>query len=154
MDKVIFGKPHHQAEKRNSIIAFVEGLDGKILTINWGNNLGGKLLIGGGLNEGEDLVKCAEREIIEETGYTDLEHIETLPQTIINNYFAASKNVWRTINITALKFKLTSDSKQKTKLEEDEKDKFTVEWHTKEELANSIKDPAHAYVFKEFGEVN
>ncbi len=147
---VVFGAPHPDAQPRSSIIAYVEDEEGKVLTINWGDALGGKLLVGGGLTAGEDPVACAQREIAEETGFTDLEHIETLPHTITNNYFAASKNVWRTITITALKFKLKSRKQTTTNLEEDEEGKFTVEWTDVEALRKEMRDPAHAYVLRSF----
>ncbi|HEY9585296.1 MAG TPA: class I tRNA ligase family protein, partial [Candidatus Paceibacterota bacterium] len=117
---------------------------------NWGDTLGGKLLVGGGRTENEDPVKCALREIAEETGYTDIEFIERLPQTITHNYFAASKNVWRTIDVVALKLRLKSEARNEPSLEEDEKNKFTVLWQTKEELSNDITDKAHGYVFRKF----
>ncbi|OGZ46165.1 MAG: hypothetical protein A2756_06165 [Candidatus Ryanbacteria bacterium RIFCSPHIGHO2_01_FULL_48_27] len=147
---VVFGTPHKNAEPRSSIIAYVENTDGKILTINWGNTLGGKLLVGGGLATGENPIECAQREIIEETGFTDLEYIETLPRTFVNNYFAASKNIWRTITVTALHFKLKSEKRSIPKLEKDEEGKFNVEWTDIETLHKEIRDPAHAYVLRSF----
>jgi valyl-tRNA synthetase len=149
-DSVVFGTPHPDAQPRSSIIAYVEDEDGKVLTINWGDALGGKLLVGGGLTAGEDPIECARREIAEETGFTDIEHLETLAQTVTNNYFAASKNVWRTITITALKFKLKSQKRTATKLEEDEQGKFAVEWTDIDTLRKEMRDPAHAYVLRSF----
>ena len=149
--EIVFNKTHPEAEKRKSIIAYVESFDGsKILTINWGDRLGGKLLVGGGLKDGEDPISCALRELTEETGYTDIEFIEALPQKITHNYFAASKNTWRSITITALKFRLRSQNRVEPQLEQDEKGKFSVEWNTKDTLRTDIKDLAHSYVLRTF----
>ena len=151
-DTPVFGTPHDKAEKHSSIIAYVENTDGKILTINWGK-LGGRLLVGGGIRENEDPVECASREITEETGYVDLEHVRTIKYSIVNNYFAASKNVWKKINITALHFRLRTNNQIKQKLEKNEQGKFIVEWEDIEALRKEIKDPAHAYILRLFANI-
>ena len=68
------GEKRENEEYRRSIVALVKyPKTNEYLTLNWGK-LGGRLLIGGGLEEGEDEVECAIREIEEETGYSDLKY--------------------------------------------------------------------------------
>lgn len=87
----ITGKPQQNPEFRRSIVALVrDPKDGKILSINWGPATGGNLLVGGGLNEGEDPVECAKREITEETGYQDVKFLSK-SETIHHYYFAHSR---------------------------------------------------------------
>lgn len=151
---VVFGVAHKDAEPRSSIIAYVEDATGeKILTIHWKDELGGKLLVGGGLEGNEDPLLCAKREIAEETGYTDLEYVGKIENKITNHYYAYSKKVLRTIDITALHFKLKSNTKKEPQLEENEQGKFSVEWSDKATLASELKDPAHAYVLRTFAKI-
>ena len=145
----VTGTPQPDPEFRQSIVALVERADGKILSINWGAKLGGNLLVGGGLEDGEEVVATAQREIAEETGYTDVELVGQ-SETIHHHYFAASKKKQRRIAATGLHFKLTSDQQKKPQLEHDEVGKFTVEWLTPAEAEARIKDPLHAYVLSKF----
>src|SRR5207253_1212054 len=67
--------------------------------------------------------------------------------SIHHNYFAHSKNVARRIEATALLFDLVSDEKKETQLEEDEKNKFTVEWLSEADVLAKVKDELHATSF-------
>jgi len=137
-------------EYRQSIVALIEDpKTGKVLSINWGNALGGNLLVGGGLEEGENPIDCAKREITEETGYKNIEFVAQ-SELIHHHYRAHSKNVNRNIDAIGLYFKLIDDEQIEQSLEENEQNKFTVEWVEKEELASKIKDPLHLYVFNKF----
>jgi leucyl-tRNA synthetase len=146
----ITGTPLENEEYRKSIVALVENpKTGKVLSINWGEALGGNLLIGGGLEEGEDPVECAKREITEETGYTNVEFIAQ-SEVIHHHYRAHSKNVNRNIDAIGLYFKLINEEQVEQSLEENEKNKFTVEWIDKKEISSKIKDPLHGYVLNKF----
>ncbi len=146
----VTGTPQENPEHRKSIVALVENpADGKVLSINWGAGMGGHLLIGGGRDEGEDPEACARREILEETGYADLELVG-ISETIHHNYYAHSKKVARLIDAVGLHFRLKSDKPEATKHEADEAGKFTVEWLASADAQTKIADPLHAYVLKKF----
>lgn len=146
----ITGKLQENPEFRRSIVALVrDPKTRKIISINWGPSAGGNLLVGGGLNDGEDPVECAKREIAEETGYQDVNFISK-SETIHHHYFAHSKNKARQIDAVGLHFELLSDKRAAAQLEEDEKNKFTVEWLTEEEADSRINDELHKYVFNKF----
>jgi leucyl-tRNA synthetase len=135
-------------EFRQSIIAIVEDpKTGKFLTLNWGKELGGQLFIGGGLDEGEDVETTARREITEETGYTNLEFIGQTG-TLHHHYRAYSKNVNRIINVTGLHFRLTNDAQADVKLEDNEVDKFAIEWLTAAQVEQLIVDESHLLSFQ------
>ncbi len=134
-------------EFRKSIVAILwDKKQNKFLSINWGKNLGGNLFIGGGVDGDEDSIICATREIKEETGYT---HIRYLSKTevIHHNYFAHSKNVGRRIEAVGLLFELIDDTQEEVSLEENEKNKFTTEWLSKQEVESKIEDALHALVY-------
>lgn len=143
------GEKRDNEEYRKSIVALVKDpKTDKYLTINWGP-LGGRLLIGGGLEENEDAVKCALREITEETGYTDLKYLGKT-STIHHHYFAFSKNKARYIDATGLYFELESDNRIEQQLALDEQNKFTVEWVSKDVVEKEITDMLHKAVYNDF----
>ncbi len=142
----VTGTPQINPEFRKSIVAIVlDKKNNKVLTIHWGN-LGGKLFIGGGQEEGEDVVSTALREIKEETGYSDLVFVSRTP-TIHHSYFAHSKNVARNIDAIGLLFELTSEAREDQKLEVDEQGKFTVEWLDTIQAEKEVTEPLHNTVF-------
>jgi len=142
------GVPQENPEFRKSIVAIVrDPKTNKFLSINWGAKNGGNLFVGGGREENEDIVETAIREIIEETGY---KNIELVSQTgkMHHNYFAHSKNVARRIEANALLFDLIDDEQTETTLEADEKGKFTVEWLSESEALSKVSDALHATSFE------
>jgi len=144
----ITGELQNNPEKRKSIVAIVKNPStGKIISINWGKNAGGNLFIGGGRNDGEDIVETAKREIEEETGFKNVKLISQT-ETIHHHYFAHSKNVAREIDVVGLYFELENEEKSEQKLDEAEKGKFTVEWISEAEAEKKVEDALHSYVFK------
>ncbi len=146
----VTGKPREKEEYRKSVVVVVENpKNGKVLTFNWGKELGGYLILGGGMETNEDPIEAAKREILEETGYKNVEFVAK-SETIHHHYRAHSKNVNRYIDAVGLHFRLKDESKENTKLEDSEKGKFKLEWKEKNEVANLIEDELHHYVFARF----
>jgi leucyl-tRNA synthetase len=145
----VTGEKQENPVPKQKIVALVEH-DGKILTIHWPSELGGRLLIGGTLNDGEDPVIAATREIAEETGYTDLELVQRADEMVHHSYFAFSKKQPTIGHTTILHFRLKSEMKSNQQLEKDEQGKFSVEWVTPEQALKEIHDPQHQYVFARF----
>ncbi len=142
----VTGTPQEDPEHRRSIVAIVRDPKAqKFLSINWGKQ-GGNLFIGGGRDEDEDIIQTAQREIAEETGYTNLMFIAKTGR-IHHHYFAHSKGVARQIEAHGLLFDLVDDSQQATKLEADEQGKFTVEWLPKNEVESKVREALHALVY-------
>ncbi len=141
----VTGTPHANETKKNSIVAIVYNpKNEKYLTLNW-HELGGRLFIGGTIKDGEDAKECALREIKEETGYCDLTLEYTLP-LINHHYYAYNKDKYFNIDSTGLFFKLNSEKQVAQNLEVDEK--FNVEWVSKEEVINEVKDELHMKTFE------
>jgi leucyl-tRNA synthetase len=65
----------------------------------------------GGVEEGEDLVQAATRELMEETGYTDVVYKRTLGFPVQAGYFAPHKDENRLAIATAVYFELGSHAK-------------------------------------------
>jgi leucyl-tRNA synthetase len=147
----ITGILQENEEFRKSIVALVrDPKSNEILTIDWGDKLGGTLLIGGGVSKDEDEIECAKREILEETGYKNVKFIGKTQEKIHHHYRAHSKEVNHYIHATGLYFELTDEQRIGQKLEADEKNKFNVRWLGIEKAEEKIKDPLHKYVFDKF----
>jgi leucyl-tRNA synthetase len=143
----VTGIPASNEEDRKSIVAIVRNpASGKLISINWGEKLGGNLFVGGGREADEDPVEAARREIKEETGYKNLRLIHKT-ESIEHHYIAHSKNVNRRIEAIGLLFELENEDQDPVSLEENEKDKFKVEWLSERKAEEKVQDPLHKYVF-------
>jgi len=146
----ITGKKNSVEKHKRSIVALVKNpKDGKILTLDWGEKFGGKLLVGGTLEDGEDFIDCAKREIAEETGYKNVKFVDKT-EIVHHYYFAYSKNKEKYIEAVGLLFELGGEERVEQKLEEHENGKIEVKWCTKDELAVEIQDSLHRFVFDRF----
>jgi leucyl-tRNA synthetase len=145
----VTGIPRPDPEFRRSIVAILRNPKGNtFLSINWGKELGGNLFVGGGRDENEDIETCAKREILEETGY---KNVQLVAQTgrIHHNYFAHSKNKNRRIEAYGLLFDLVDDAQEEQVLEADEQGKFTTEWLSQADAEAKIVDELHSLVYEQ-----
>jgi leucyl-tRNA synthetase len=104
----------------------------------WGN-LEPKTFIIGGVEEGEDSLVAAEREIKEETGYLNIKFVEELPLEFQSNFFAAHKDVNRTVHVKTFVFDLLNE--EKTDIMEDEyftKDSHEARWIPFDEVEKTV----------------
>lgn len=101
--------------------------DDTFLTLKWKNHDWHTFVVGG-IEEQEDMVEAAKREVLEETGYTDLALARILGEPVQAKYFAAHKDENRTAYVTALVFDLQSDARQP--ISEEEEREHDVEWRT------------------------
>lgn len=65
----------------------------------------------GGVEEGEDIVEAAKRELAEESGYTDVKFIRKLGNPVQAGYFAPHKDENRLAISSGLYFELQSDTR-------------------------------------------
>ncbi len=139
-----------QFVKSNKIVAIVENDNKEVLTINWGPERGGRLLVGGTTQNLENPTETALREVTEETGYKDLEVIEVGEEIYHYKYFAFSKNEAHSCDTKFVHIRLKSYDCQPQKLDESEVNKFSVEWILFEQAAREIIDPMHLYAVVRF----
>ena len=103
----------------------------KYLTLKW-KKVPWRTFVTGGIEEGENAVESAKREITEETGYTDIELIRRLGGDTQAEFYAAHKGVNRIAHDVLLFFELKSNARQT--VTEEELEKHEVEWISKEEF--------------------
>jgi len=143
----VTGMPLPNAEFRRSVGVIIRNpKTNELLTLNWGPKLGGHLFIGGGREEGEDIEQTARREVLEETGYKNLKLVAKTGKTHVN-YFAYSKNVARNVEAYGLLFDLIDDERVPTKLEDNEKGKFAIEWLPQHLIDAKVTDPGHINMY-------
>ena len=114
--------------ERKAIHAVIRKNNGDILLLYWkGEEWKGKppvTFVIGGVENGENLINAAIREIKEETGFLNLKFIEQLPISTQSRFFAAHKDVNRIANVTCLVFDLINEDR----MEVDEKEKKLHDW--------------------------
>ena len=146
IEQITGSKAANESYKKSIVALVYDPKTNKYLTINW-KEKGGRLLIGGTVNENEDLVECAIREIAEETDYIDLKYIDS-SSPINHHYYAFNKDKYFEIEATGIYFELLSDKKEIGSLDDDEVDCFNVEWVSKEEIEKEIEDELHRTIFE------
>lgn len=146
-----FGTPQPDEIKKDAIIAVLrDPRNGKVLVLDWGErkqDSGGVMFVGGGIEEGEDPVEAARREITEETGFTNFTHIVTADTWVNNHFYSNVKSKQYHAKFLPILFELDDDTQIERQLDDNE-DQFTLTWIDEDMLAEVISEPAHYHGYK------
>ncbi len=115
----------------------------KVLCLKW-PEFDWQTFVIGGIEEGEDVIEAGKREIVEETGYTDVEFITHLGKTS-SGFFAAHKDVNRIAHATGLLFELKSDAQNPVHPEETKNHAYS--WIPKDEVSSYINIDNQNYIW-------
>lgn len=98
---------------RHAVVCLVKRADGTYLTLKY-RKLDWHAFVIGGVENNEDIVDTAKRELKEETGYVDVTYEGRMPFALNSIFYAEHKDVNRDIRADVLLFKLNSDKQVKT----------------------------------------
>lgn len=134
--KVIdYSHPPKEGEKtveRKAIHAIiVDPKTQKILTLRW-NKFPWTTFVTGGVEGDEDVIEAARREILEETGYSDLKYIKTLGGPVECHFYAEHKKENRKAYFSTIVFELQSNKREE--VSEAEKNTHDISWVSWEEF--------------------
>ncbi len=125
-------RTNEPAIKREVVAAVVRNpKDDTYLCISWkGHSMNG--LVTGGIEEGEDIVETAKREVLEETGYKNLKLVEE-PSVVINTFFYHRiKKVNRWARFHYVFFEL--ENSERGVVDKNEADLHEVVWKKRDQL--------------------
>ncbi len=100
----------------------------------------------GGIEGDEDTITGGERELLEETAYTDYEILGELPEVYYDDFYAAHKGVNRHIEAHTIYGRLKSLEQGKRSTEE--ADLADVLWIDESEVAEKLHTDAHRWDFE------
>jgi len=115
------------------------------LTLDWGE-FGWRTFIVGGVDENEDLITAAKREIMEETGYKNLRFVKNLHKSC-GSYFAAHKKENRLADADGLLFELIDE--EQGPISKEEEKKHTMRWTKAKEVDNCITISSQKYAWEQ-----
>lgn len=105
--------------------------DNKVLMLKW-KKFPWTTFITGGIDDNEDAIQAAQREILEETGYKNVRLIRTLGDPVESHFYANHKGVNRKAHFTAMLFELVDEDREE--MSDEEKAIHNCVWMTWDEL--------------------
>ncbi len=125
-------RPDEEIIKREAICAIVRNpKDDTYLCISW-KDVEMHGLVTGGIEEGEDIIESARREVLEETGYKNLQYVERPPITINTFFYHRLKKQNRWAHFHYVFFDL--ENEERDPIPDAEAKLHDVVWKKKEEL--------------------
>lgn len=131
-----FGIKRENEERRDGGIGIVFDPNTQKYAVGKQHENGALRLFSGGVDPDEDLEKGILREVTEESGLYDFEHVENIGQGYAH-YYNSLRKVNRVTLSSCLLVVLKSRDLKPVKLEDHEK--FSLEWVSQQELMDDLK---------------
>ena len=139
--------PGKQKQERQNVQAIVKDVKtGKYLCLHSKKHHWNTFPMGG-VNEGENLIEAAKREVLEETGYKNLINAKILGGKVRAEYFAKHKDQNRVSFTSLVYFELGSE--ERDLISEEEKEENEILWIEKEKLNTTFMCHAEMDVWLE-----
>ncbi len=137
--------PDQPIVERNTINAIIYNrAKNEVLCLDW-PKFDWHTFVIGGIEGDEDPIESAKREILEETGYKNIEFISETGKTR-SGYYAAHKKENRISNATGLLFELVDETREATT--ESETANHVFKWIPRGEVADFINLDSQRYIWK------
>ena len=128
----------YEVVKRNNIAAIIK-YQKEILLLNYNNVNYSMSLVTGGVEDGEEMLDAVRREVIEETGYSDIKSVTPIDCINISRFFVEHKNQNR--EATYYPFLVILNSKDRIEIAKEEANEHKCVWVPIEDLeATNIFD--------------
>jgi len=125
-------RPELELVRREAVCAVVRNPKDDTYLCNSWKTVKMNGLFTGGIDEGEDAVEAARREVMEETGYKNLKHVVHPPLSINTFFYHRIKNQNRHAHFQFVFFDLIDD--ERNEVTEEEAALHEVVWKKREEL--------------------
>ncbi len=136
--------------ERDTINAIIyDPVKNEVLCLDW-EKFGWKTFVIGGIENNEDPIAAATREIQEETGYKNIKFIAEVGRSK-SGYYAAHKKENRISNAVGLLFELVDSEQVDTK--ESETANHVIKWIPKDEVSSYISLASQKYIWEKALEV-
>jgi leucyl-tRNA synthetase len=134
--------------ERDAIFAIVKHWkEDKYFCLNW-KEFGWKSFVIGGIEKGEKPEDAARREVIEETGFSDIKSITSAGFDLYSQFFARHKDVNRSSKFRTFLVQLKSGKREET--QEEHTKNHSGEWIDKGQVAKYLNLENNKYLWNNF----
>jgi leucyl-tRNA synthetase len=145
IDNVQPPKDGLETTNRKGVMIIIKHWNEDKYLLNISEKYNWKILFTGGIEEGESVYEAARREVLEETGFKDIESVQKVNFAHTDNFERVHKGDNARVEQTNVFVKLASDSQVDRSAEESVA--HQLEWHTREEMSELINRRNHKFVF-------
>jgi leucyl-tRNA synthetase/FMN phosphatase YigB (HAD superfamily) len=123
---------------RNNIHAIIRNPKNNTYLVQKWKEHGWQSFITGGIENSENIIDAARREVLEETGYKNIKYIQNLHEDwqVHSYFFAKHKDENRYMRAQAVFFDLIDEDKQD--VHEEDKGKYTLEWINEDKVRDYL----------------